>query len=231
MPATCSAAVLALCLLFCPSVLPQGMHQPHHAVWPHPKLLTHGHDDNTRTVTPRLKLSESLTSHGSDIVSAALQRYHDYLFSEKTGGLSQWQWGPTPGAPPRKCANVSSQSADGAAVTPLAQLSVTVKRGANASAEYAMGSDESYTLDIPLTGDATLTAATPVGALRGLETFSQLCLLTHRQCEYRIPQAPIHIEVRFLLHFLPRVASTLTRLGLAGCAALDASRSAGGHWA
>ena len=152
-----SCAVVLCLALYCPTVLPQGMHLPHHAVWPHPKLMTTGADDAPRrTISPALKLSESLTSHGSDIVSAALQRYHDYLFSEKTGGLSMWQWGPTPGAPPRQCLANASLQQQGAAGTPLAQLSVTVKRGANASAEYAMGSDESYTLDIPLTGDASL---------------------------------------------------------------------------
>ena len=120
----------------------QGMAPPAHAVWPHPKHLTHG-DDGTAgwRVTKDLKLTS--TGPSSDIVDAALQRYHDYLFSETTGGVSEWA-GPTPGAPPRKCADTSTQQ-EQAPGPVLRQLKVTV---ANATAEFGMGSDESYTLDI-----------------------------------------------------------------------------------
>ncbi|KAJ1959553.1 Glucosamine-6-phosphate isomerase (Glucosamine-6-phosphate deaminase) (GNPDA) (GlcN6P deaminase) [Dipsacomyces acuminosporus] len=39
---------------------------------------------------------------------------------------------------------------------------------------FDMETDESYTLDVPLEGKASLLAKTPFGAVRGLETFSQL---------------------------------------------------------
>ena len=71
----------------------QGMAPPEHAVWPHPMHLTYGSDRATgRRVTKQLKLTNA--GPASDIVDAALQRYHDYLFSETTGGLSEWV-GPT----------------------------------------------------------------------------------------------------------------------------------------
>ena len=166
----------------------QGMAPPAHAVWPHPKQLTYGSDRSTGwRVTKQLKLTNA--GAASDIVDAALQRYHDYLFSEKTGGVSEWV-GPTPGAPPRKCADASTaveQSPDPV----LEQLKVSV---VNTTAEFGLDGDESYTLDILAAGDATLKANTSVGVLRGLETFFQLCRLTERQCEYTIRNLPIHIE-------------------------------------
>jgi hexosaminidase len=167
----------------------QGMAPPAHAVWPHPMHLTYGSDRATGwRVTGELKLTNA--GPASDIVNAALQRYHDYLFSETTGGLSEWV-GATPGAPPRKCADVSASQQEQSQDAVLEQLKVTV---ANASTEFGLDGDESYTLDIPAAGDATLKANTSVGVLRGLETFLQLCRLTERQCEYTIRSLPIHIE-------------------------------------
>ena len=50
---------------------------------------------------------------------------------------------------------------------------------------------EEYTLSVPTTGSATLTAATTLGALRGLETFAQLIDFTARCVGY----PPLHPEV------------------------------------
>ena len=166
----------------------QGMHQPHASVWPHPKILTRGHG-SSRSVVSALRLVNA--GPPNDIVDKALSRYHDYLFSEDTGGLSEWQWGPTPGAPPRNCSAAAGGTNVGNAGPPLNQLTVTVT---NSSTIFGMDGDESYVLDVPVTGDATLTASTPVGAVRGLESFYQLCILRRKQCTYRIPAVPIHVE-------------------------------------
>ncbi|KAJ2648631.1 Glucosamine-6-phosphate isomerase (Glucosamine-6-phosphate deaminase) (GNPDA) (GlcN6P deaminase) [Coemansia sp. RSA 1250] len=56
----------------------------------------------------------------------------------------------------------------------------------------SMSTDESYTLDVPVSGKATLNAKTPYGALRGLETFSQL--VTANGPTKAIANTPIHIE-------------------------------------
>jgi hypothetical protein len=140
-----------------------------------------------RTAGPTLRLVNNGATN--DIIDNALVRYHDYLFSEVTGGLSQWL-GPTPGAPPRRCSNHSGATSTKALA--LEQLSVHVKNVS--AAAFGMDGDESYVLDIPASGDAVLVANTPVGALRGLETFSQLFLLTREECHYRIPLVPIHVE-------------------------------------
>ncbi|KAJ1898984.1 Glucosamine-6-phosphate isomerase (Glucosamine-6-phosphate deaminase) (GNPDA) (GlcN6P deaminase) [Kickxella alabastrina] len=51
--------------------------------------------------------------------------------------------------------------------------------------------DESYTLEVPIEGKATLSAKTPFGAVRGLETFSQLIVANSGQ--KIIKNAPIRI--------------------------------------
>lgn len=51
--------------------------------------------------------------------------------------------------------------------------------------------DESYTLDIPVSGGkATITAATAYGALHGLETFSQLVQFNFTSASYVVRYAP-----------------------------------------
>jgi hexosaminidase len=74
----------------------------------------------------------------------------------------------------------------------LTHLQVNV---ANLNVSLQLGVDESYTLTIPEDGtDATLTAATYYGALRGLETFSQLVQFNFSSHSYLISGAPWHIH-------------------------------------
>jgi hexosaminidase len=54
--------------------------------------------------------------------------------------------------------------------------------------------DESYTLDIANPADIKLSAVTIYGALRGLETLSQLVIYDFDSSNYFIPATPIHIE-------------------------------------
>lgn len=66
----------------------------------------------------------------------------------------------------------SASSADSGA---LAALMVQVDNFEGEHCQYPQHKDdESYTLEIPKEGDAVLKSATVWGALRGLETFSQL---------------------------------------------------------
>jgi len=57
-----------------------------------------------------------------------------------------------------------------------------------------LDTDESYTLDIPLTGPATLSAKTVFGAMHGLETLSQLISFNFDTQSYVIRHAPWHID-------------------------------------
>ncbi|KAJ1905293.1 Glucosamine-6-phosphate isomerase (Glucosamine-6-phosphate deaminase) (GNPDA) (GlcN6P deaminase) [Coemansia sp. IMI 209127] len=57
---------------------------------------------------------------------------------------------------------------------------------------YDITTDESYTLDVPVEGKAVINAATPFGAVRGLETFSQLVSVnTGRKI---VKNAPVKIK-------------------------------------
>ncbi|KAJ1826160.1 Glucosamine-6-phosphate isomerase (Glucosamine-6-phosphate deaminase) (GNPDA) (GlcN6P deaminase), partial [Coemansia sp. RSA 2708] len=58
--------------------------------------------------------------------------------------------------------------------------------------QLTLDTDESYTLDVPVTGQATLKAKTPFGAVRGLETFSQL--VSANGATKAIVNTPVHIE-------------------------------------
>ena len=54
--------------------------------------------------------------------------------------------------------------------------------------------DESYELSISSDGEVALTATTIYGALRGLESFSQLVLFDYDKEEYYISQIPLTIQ-------------------------------------
>lgn len=64
-----------------------------------------------------------------------------------------------------------------------------------AAAPLGLGVDESYSLRVPLSGVATLTAATQWGALRGLESFSQLAAWGGNVLgRYNVAGLPISID-------------------------------------
>eukprot|EP01052_Picozoa_sp_SAG31_P006775 SAG31_NODE_315_length_17848_cov_18.145811_5_plen_211_part_00 len=71
----------------------------------------------------------------------------------------------------------------------LQKLQVTVKTAGDDSPPHE-GTDESYTLTIPSTGTVMLQAATSYGALRGLETFSQLVRYKFATSQFVVDGAP-----------------------------------------
>ena len=91
-----------------------------------------------------------------------------------------------------------------------------------ASAPLALGVDESYSLNVPVSGTATLTAPTQWGALRGLESFSQLSTWGGNvRGRYNISQLPISVSdaprfpwrgvlIDSSRHFLPVAAVLIT---------------------
>ena len=81
----------------------------------------------------------------------------------------------------------------------LQRLQVSVKDVDEAAPQS--GTDESYELKISdVVSAATLTSATVYGALRGLETFSQIVQFSFNTSTYHIPRAPLTIkdEPRFV---------------------------------
>lgn len=73
----------------------------------------------------------------------------------------------------------------------LTEVQVSI---ANASAELQLYVDESYQLEVPVSGAIQLTAATQVGFFRGLETLSQLIVFDFDADEYTIALAPWSID-------------------------------------
>lgn len=116
------------------------------SIWPKPQQHTVGED--TFSLSPS---TFEFTSSGeeSDVLTAALKRYHDLTF------------------PGKSRSNVLRFRRDLSALT---SLEITVKEK---YAPMTFESDESYTLTVSSPA-STLTANTVWGALRGLETFSQI---------------------------------------------------------
>jgi hexosaminidase len=74
----------------------------------------------------------------------------------------------------------------------LTSLDITVADTDESHPQY--GTDESYTLGVGSSGQATLKAATIYGAMRGLETFSQLVLYDFDTMSYNIQNGPWSIN-------------------------------------
>ncbi|ORY00073.1 hypothetical protein K493DRAFT_299059 [Basidiobolus meristosporus CBS 931.73] len=73
----------------------------------------------------------------------------------------------------------------------LTHLDIQVSGG---NTKLNLDTDESYTLNVPAKGgQATITAKSVYGALRGLESFSQLVSWTEETDQFRIPFAPVSI--------------------------------------
>ena len=77
--------------------------------------------------------------------------------------------------------------ATGASGNTLHGLSVAVD--STSEAMLQLGTDESYELNVTSSG-AALHARTVYGALRGLETFSQMIVFDYDRHEYSLPGAP-----------------------------------------
>jgi hexosaminidase len=116
------------------------------AVWPQPASLEIF--GTTRSLDSATFIFSANVS--SPLLQRALGRYSALVFVRVA---PKW-WPPQP--PP---------------TTTLAALRVAV---GSVSEALTLETDESYVLNVPASGDATLTAATVFGALRGLETMSQM---------------------------------------------------------
>ncbi|KAH7677994.1 hexosaminidase protein [Dioscorea alata] len=158
-------------------------------LWPLPKNFSQG--DQTLTVNPDLTLQLRGARGSSLIVSEAFERYKDLVFR--------------------------SQVVLRGASFDVSTLTVVVESDDD---ELQFGVDESYAIYVAggdsasIIGQAIIEANTIYGALRGLETFSQLCIFNYESKRVEIYKAPWYIkdEPRFAFrgllldtsrHFLP----------------------------
>ena len=86
---------------------------------------------------------------------------------------------------------VTHRTKSGNTTSGLTGMSITVD---STSLDLSLTTDESYTLSIPSSGLATMTAQTVFGARHGLETFSQLVHFDVESGHYLIANTPIEIS-------------------------------------
>ncbi|KAG7560937.1 Glycoside hydrolase family 20 catalytic domain [Arabidopsis thaliana x Arabidopsis arenosa] len=168
-------------------------------LWPLPAEFSFGNE--TLSVDPALTLSVAGNGGGSPIVRAAFDRYMGIIFKHASGR----------GSLLARIRFLRMVEYD------ITSLKIVVHSD---SEELQLGVDESYTLMVSkkneqsIVGAATIEANTVYGALRGLETFSQLCAFDYLTKSVQIYKAPWYIQdkprfgYRGLLidtsrHFLP----------------------------
>eukprot|EP00930_Biecheleria_cincta_P032184 TRINITY_DN22339_c0_g1_i1.p1 TRINITY_DN22339_c0_g1~~TRINITY_DN22339_c0_g1_i1.p1 ORF type:complete len:532 (+),score=87.01 TRINITY_DN22339_c0_g1_i1:94-1689(+) len=162
-----SAALLALfAVASSADALSSGISPP--MIWPLPREYTYG----TTKVTVETPGSFSMTADAQEpalgLLNAALERLRPRLFLH---------------------GDVTASIEDAAVSLTGVKVSVS-----NADSDLQLGVDESYVLDVPAGGLATLSAKTVFGAYHGLETLSQLVTFNFTSGAYQIEAAPWHIE-------------------------------------
>ncbi|KAK6933242.1 Beta-hexosaminidase, eukaryotic type, N-terminal [Dillenia turbinata] len=149
-------------------------------LWPLPSHFTFG--DDTLSVDPDLSLSLAGVGGNSPILTEAFQRYLKIIFKHNS--------------------RVSGDNLRGGLIYDIGELKITV----NSDDEtLQLGVDEGYSLSIARTdgysviGKAQIEANSVYGALRGLETFSQLCYFNYESKTVEVYKAPWYIrdEPRF----------------------------------
>lgn len=115
-------------------------------IWPSPKHATNG-SVSLRVCPATFRFS--IAEGNSSVLTAAVARYRSLMFA----------WGP--------CEEQGSVS-----VPELAGVHISVADIDDRAMQ--LHADESYSLEVSAAGEANLTANTTWGALRGLETLSQL---------------------------------------------------------
>ncbi|KAL3838106.1 hypothetical protein ACJIZ3_022697 [Penstemon smallii] len=139
-------------------------------IWPLPSDYTFG--NQTLTVDPNLSLIAAGNGGNSLIVSEAFARYKSIIFKHTSSALKGVEYDVTK-------LNINVHSAD-----EVLQLGV----------------DESYSLMVAgndehsIVGGITIEANSVYGALRGLETFSQLCSFDYGTKSVKLHKAPWYIQ-------------------------------------
>ncbi|KAA8539415.1 hypothetical protein F0562_026107 [Nyssa sinensis] len=144
-------------------------------LWPLPSEFTFGND--TLSIDPDLSLAVAGSGGSSAIVRDAFERYRSIIFKHSTRFSKLKLWGKP--------------------VYDVSKLRIIVHSD---NEELQLGTDESYSLfvvkndDHSIIGVATIEANSVYGALRGLETFSQLCAFDYETKTVKVYKAPWHIQ-------------------------------------
>ncbi|XP_057979489.1 beta-hexosaminidase 1 [Malania oleifera] len=144
-------------------------------LWPLPSEYTFGND--TFSVDPNLSLVAGGSGGSSAIVREAFRRYKGIVFKHISG--------------------ISKIKLRGTSGYDINSLRVIVHSD---NETLHLGVDESYSLYITkndgrsIIGEAMIEANTVYGALRGLETFSQLCAFDYGSKSVRVYNAPWFIQ-------------------------------------
>lgn len=137
-------------------------------VWPLPRAVTTGAASSA--LLPEQFALGIATDTPSTALEAALERFRLRAF-------------PHPSGPP---------AAPAASQTVVTGLTVHVF---DSTVALALGVNESYTLTVPVSGNATISAATVFGAYHGLETLSQLVQFSFDTESYQIDELlPLRID-------------------------------------
>ncbi|KAG0270454.1 hypothetical protein DFQ27_006666 [Actinomortierella ambigua] len=140
-------------------------------IWPLPQ--------NWKRGPKTLKVGKSIKFKGSGarlpIVSKAIKRYQSLIFKKEDWPMIPYNWTTT----------------DSKARNTLTTVSIEV---ASKNDRLDMDTDESYSLDISEDGKTSLKSKTVYGALRGLETFSQLVQYNPEHRAFYVPNAPWKIS-------------------------------------
>ncbi|PVU94772.1 hypothetical protein BB561_002273 [Smittium simulii] len=137
------------------------------ALWPAPHSMETG---NSHLAVDVEKIAYNICSASNQILENAVKRYSELICKEKF-------------SPPLDY-NITAIKTSGSFST----LDISVE---NASSELSIDTDESYSLNISDDGYASLLSKTVYGAIRGLETFSQLVL--YNDNHHVIKNAPVSI--------------------------------------
>lgn len=143
-------------------------------VWPHPMLYT-GSDQHA-LVLPSFTVSTTAGEPANGLILSAGAR------------LAQRSFVRTPLQDTQDDVEVVTAKGD---TMVLQGVVVNVQEP---DTDLQLGVDESYTLDIPVSGAATLNASTVYGAYHGLETLSQLIIFDVSSEVYKVENLPLHIE-------------------------------------
>ena len=136
--------------------------------WPAPRDFTLGGENRTLSSSFSFSFTrDGATATPPATLAEAFTRYRALTLPHRAS--------PSPAAPPLL-------------------LGLVVSVGSEDEAPPQLGTNESYQLNVGAAGLATLTAQTIYGALRGLETFSQVVGFDFESSVYRVTGVPLTIS-------------------------------------